>query len=185
MPQNAIVDHSAILMVATRLHLCRIIADSTFGEVKDPPPRLRGWEQSSRDVNSIGSTGYTGYSYFRRSKGVGVSDKVGRVSSSSSSSSSSAEGCLWERRLYRVRAVWIQTHSSWWKGPARLPEISEDQKLIPDLPRATLAILIWLPKDLLPPAFPLPAKGYRRSPIPRTLLPRRHLKTDALVPHDA
>jgi len=55
-------------MVAIRLHPFGIIADSTLAKSRIHP-RLREWERSSRDVNSIGGTGYTGYSYFRRSKG--------------------------------------------------------------------------------------------------------------------
>lgn len=64
------------------LHASRIDAGSlqiALWRSRGSTPRLRGWERSSRDVNSIGGTGYTGYSYFRRCKGLGVSDKVGRV----------------------------------------------------------------------------------------------------------
>lgn len=169
-----------------RLHRCGIIADSTLAKSRiHPASSGMGAKQSGckfdwrHRLHEI--------LLFPKIQGVGHErqGREGLVSSNSSSLFSLAEGYLWERRLYRVRAVWIQTHSFGWKGLARLSEISEDQKLISDLPRATLAILIWLPKDLLPLAFPLPAKGYRRSPIPRTLLPCRHLKTDALVPHDA
>lgn len=134
-------------------------------------PASLGWGRSSRDVNSIGGTGYTGILLFPKIQGgVGVSDTVGWIwcPPAQSSSFSSAEGCLWERRLYRVRAVWIQTRSYGWKGPARLPVISEDQKLILDLPRDSRAIFIWLLEDLLPPALPLSAKGYRRSLLPPT-----------------
>jgi len=37
MLESAIVDHSAIFVDAIRLR-------DHFGEVEDPPPRLRGWE---------------------------------------------------------------------------------------------------------------------------------------------
>lgn len=109
--------------------------------------------------------------------------REGLMSSNTSSSLPWKEGCLWEQRLYRVKVVWIQTRFGW-KGSTSLPKIFKDQKLIPDLSRATPAILIWLPEDLLPPMFPFQAEGYRHSPTSR-VLPRRHFKTDALVPHDA
>lgn len=75
-------------------------------------------ERSGRDVNSIGGTGYTGILLFLKilKGGRERHDREGLVSSNSSSWLSSAEGCLWERRLYRVRAVWIQTRFSGLEG---------------------------------------------------------------------
>jgi len=128
-----------------------------------------GWERSSRDVNSIGGTGYAGYSYFWRFQGDGR-ERHDREGLLSSSSSSSAEGCLWERRLYRVRAVWIQTClSSAGRGP---PEISEDQKLIPDLPRATPQLSLYdYPRTSYHRRFLSWRKGIGAALSPRTLLP--------------
>lgn len=111
-----------------------------FGELEDPPLAPSRWERSSRDVNSIGEASATqdtlisedrGWAWATRQGGSGVLQLV-----------LLAKGCLWERRLYRVRAVWIQTRSGW-KGPARLPEISEDQKLKLDLPRARLQLSLY------------------------------------------
>lgn len=144
-------------------------------------------ERSGRDVNSIGGTGYTGILLFLKilKGGRERHDREGLVSSNSSSWLSSAEGCLWERRLYRVRAVWIQTRFSGLEGALQAAVDIAGSKV----DTTSLARDSSYPYMITrgPPTTGVFSPGERVSAQPylTTLLPCRHLKTDALVPHDA
>lgn len=107
-------------------HPCKIIADGTLAKSRIHPRVFRMGVKQSGCKFDWRHRLHRDTLISEDPKGVGVSDTIGRIwcPPAQSSSFSSAEGCLWEHRLYRVRAVWIQTRSYGWKGLTRLPEIS-------------------------------------------------------------
>lgn len=171
-------------------HPCKIIADGTLAKSRIHPRVFRMGVKQSGCKFDWRHRLHRDTLISEDPKGVGVSDTVGWIwcPPAQSSSFSSAEGCLWERRLYRVRAVWIQTRSYGWKGPTRFCQGDIGGSKVDTRPSSRLQSYLYMITRGPPTTdvSSLSAKGYRCSLLPRRiLLPRRHLKTDTLVPHDA